>query len=159
MIFGLGVRGLGLGFVLGFFLGIFFCLVRSLCCREKRVFEMDKEDDMAVLALLRLSGRRVCGCCGTMESVQWRLGWRVEKGRVDLCNACGLMFSKGCFCEFCNGIYRVSETRRSIGWKGCIVCGRRAHASCVKGTKEYTCRKCSQRTRICQKTNTTASRR
>ena len=49
--------------------------------------------------------------------------------RNDRCNACGLVYSKGNFCYYCDCTYRISYEKNLIK---CIKCGKCVHIECEK---------------------------
>jgi hypothetical protein len=62
--------------------------------------------------------------CRTSATPLWRKGWTTKEGKsVMLCNACGLHYKKGHFCQFCHQIYKESESDdKENPWIGCERC-------------------------------------
>lgn len=56
-----------------------------------------------------------CRNCGTRATPQWRSGWWDEMlcRSVKFCNACGIKYSRGEFCEFCGKVYGKQVTVHS----------------------------------------------
>ncbi|CAM6104771.1 unnamed protein product [Calypogeia fissa] len=70
--------------------------------------------------------RKVCMNvkCGTSSSNNWKPGWVVRSGRsCELCEACGLVFEQGRFCE----TYHSDDA----GWRTCNTCKKRVHCGCI----------------------------
>lgn len=74
-----------------------------------------------------------CRNCKTVDTPQWRKGWIGKSGsRIDLCNACGLKYSKSQFCIYCNIIYSAMDKYDMNVWISCNLCGRSSHIKCMK---------------------------
>eukprot|EP01080_Neovahlkampfia_damariscottae_P005957 gene5957-9956_t len=99
--------------------------------------------------------RRENQCCGnekckTSITPLWRKGWTNKEGKsVMLCNACGLHYKKGHFCQFCQQIYKESEADdKENPWIGCERCSRWVHKNCdvekpeLKDGESYKCAEC-----------------
>jgi hypothetical protein len=70
--------------------------------------------------------------CKTTNTPLWRKGWVDPDGKsIMLCNACGLHWKKGHFCQVCKQIYKESEgDDMENPWIGCDRCSRWSHLNC-----------------------------
>jgi hypothetical protein len=70
--------------------------------------------------------------CQTNITPLWRKGWTNKDGKSvkvikklkKLCNACGLHYKKGHFCQYCNQVYKESENINNPEnpWIACKTC-------------------------------------
>lgn len=90
--------------------------------------------------------------CKTNQTPLWRKGWKDQSGKsVMLCNACGLHWKKGHFCQFCKQIYKENDNDDVKNpWVGCDRCFRWVHKDCdssnidLKSGEPYLCTICKE---------------
>ena len=56
-----------------------------------------------------------CANCNKKITPLWRCG-KFGNKNVILCNACGLNYSKGQFCDFCHTIYKLKDVENNSYW-------------------------------------------
>lgn len=97
-------------------------------------------------SLARLSGP-ICSNCYTRMTPQWRKGTynNFMDKYAQLCNSCGLKFSKGQYCDYCFKIYGLSAIDKSLYYT-CTDCGKMDHIDCVGDytIESYKCVRCQR---------------
>lgn len=121
------------------------------------------EDEIMLGSYLLAHLRRFCENCGCQSSPQWRKGWYSDifSRPVQLCNACGIKFTKQQFCMYCHYIYGKEQEKLHQAdqkeWLSCQTCGRWSHTDCerrcgsataAEDPKTYNCGNCRRMDKI-----------
>ncbi len=95
---------------------------------EAKMVEDDSDSDDQRTAY----SPKTCVSCTTTKTPLWRKGWWDEECgmHVLLCNACGMKYSKGQFCQICHTLVYGRQVAESTPLARCEECLQYSHAEC-----------------------------
>lgn len=136
--------------------------IMDLALTTEIITESNKDIQVGTWMLLKLTYEKICANCYCLKTPQWRVGFAVEiehwynhkktKESIQtcLCNACGLKFVNGKYCQICYKIYGTNLVKANPDlYVECSVCKHINHKHCLDfldlqiiGKKIYVCSNC-----------------